>query len=287
MRGKRLKQYRKLMQQYGLTFGFREPYQVVFDADIVRDAARFKMDLIHGLERTLHGKIKPMITQCSMRHLYTSQPKNEALIEQAKTYERRRCNHQNLEKPLSTFDCLKDVVTKGENGMNKHRLIVASQDEKVRAHMRRIPGVPLVYINRSVMIMEPMAEATEDLKTRDERQKIRSGLKMRSTLGKRKREGNEVEAQDTAIEEDGSKFVLGSHSLPAATDNTRPERKKKRKGPKGPNPLSVKKPKKRTPPAPQPDNLLEGNDNIPSGKRRRKRKPSSRQELPELAVLDG
>lgn len=29
MRGKRAKQYRKLMKQYGLTFGFREPYQVL------------------------------------------------------------------------------------------------------------------------------------------------------------------------------------------------------------------------------------------------------------------
>ena len=29
MRGKRSKQYRKLMQQYGITFGFREPYQVL------------------------------------------------------------------------------------------------------------------------------------------------------------------------------------------------------------------------------------------------------------------
>ena len=29
MKGKRAKQYRKQMQQYGLTFGFREPYQVL------------------------------------------------------------------------------------------------------------------------------------------------------------------------------------------------------------------------------------------------------------------
>jgi len=289
MRAKRLKHYRKLMQQYGLTFGFREPYQVVFDADFVRDAARFKMDLIRGLERTLHGKVKPMITQCSMRHLYTAQPKNEALVEQAKTYERRRCNHQNLEKPLSTLDCLKDVVVKGENGMNKHKLIVASQDEKVRAHMRQIPGVPLVYINRSVMIMEPMAEATEDLKTREERQKIRSGLKTRSTLGKRKREGNEVKAQDTANGEETPKFAPSSDSIPATTDNAEPDKKKKRKGPKGPNPLSVKKPKNRMPLAPQPNNLLKHNadKSISIGKRRRRRKPSSHQEPPEPAVSDG
>jgi U3 small nucleolar RNA-associated protein 23 len=59
MSGKRSKQYRKLMQQYGLSFGFREPYQILVDADIIRDADRFKMDLVGGLERTLHGQVKP------------------------------------------------------------------------------------------------------------------------------------------------------------------------------------------------------------------------------------
>lgn len=29
MRGKRSKQYRKLMEQFSMTFGFREPYQVL------------------------------------------------------------------------------------------------------------------------------------------------------------------------------------------------------------------------------------------------------------------
>ena len=59
MRGKRSKQYRKLMHQYGLTFGFREPYQVLLDAQMVQDSSRFKMDLVGGLEKTLHGKVKP------------------------------------------------------------------------------------------------------------------------------------------------------------------------------------------------------------------------------------
>lgn len=79
MRGKRSKQYRKLMQQYCLTFGFREPYQVLgafkmtkisfilaililtftVDAQMIQDADRFKMDLTGSLERVLHGKVKP------------------------------------------------------------------------------------------------------------------------------------------------------------------------------------------------------------------------------------
>ena len=67
------------MQQYALSFGFREPYQVLgevvdlgtllcmqlltietlVDADIIRDADRFKMDLVGGLERTLQAQVKP------------------------------------------------------------------------------------------------------------------------------------------------------------------------------------------------------------------------------------
>jgi U3 small nucleolar RNA-associated protein 23 len=69
------------MQQYGMTFGFREPFQVlrtypeypvylvgaatnpiVVDAGIIQDAARFKMDLVGGLKRTLHGEVKPSIS---------------------------------------------------------------------------------------------------------------------------------------------------------------------------------------------------------------------------------
>ena len=67
MRGKRSKQYRKLMQQYGMVFGFREPYQVLgtfdrvalsdtlllialctVDAQTIQDTEHFKMDLLSG-----------------------------------------------------------------------------------------------------------------------------------------------------------------------------------------------------------------------------------------------
>lgn len=233
MRGKRSKQYKKLMQQYGLSFGFREPYQVLVDADMIRDADKFKMDLIGGLERTLHGQVKPMITQCSMRHLYavSKEPGVSYLIDKAKTYERRRCNHlpEDYPEPLSTRECLASVVDPKSNKTNKHRYVVASQELEVRKHMRGIMGVPLVYIARSVMIMEPMADATAGTREMEEKSKFRDGLKNRGSGSlKRKREdgGEAVEKQNPA-EDDVLKKL------------------KKRKGPKEPNPLSVKKPKKR------------------------------------------
>ena len=186
-----------------------------------------------------------VITQCSIRHLYTAEPKDEAVIDQAKTYERRRCNHHTLENPLTTLECFKSVIDPNDNGVNKHRYIVASQDSNVRAHLRRIPGVPLVYINRSVMIMEPMANATEELRDKEEKSKFRAGLTNKrgvqlSTL-KRKREdqesGKNINAPFTHPAEDAEDSV--------ATNTRELSQKKKTKGPKGPNPLSVKKPKKR------------------------------------------
>ncbi|KAL9138489.1 MAG: hypothetical protein Q9175_000277 [Cornicularia normoerica] len=159
MRGKRSKQYRKLMAQFEMTFGFRSPYQVLVDAQIIEDTEKFKMDLVGGLERTLSGK---------------------------------------------------------------NRYVVASQDEDVRGYCRGIKGVPLVFVKRSVMVMEPMAANSVN---------AREGL-----IGKRKRDENDGDA----VAEEGQEAKSITES------DERAGKKKKRKGPKGPNPLSVKKPKKAT-----------------------------------------
>ena len=77
--------------------------------------------------------------------------------------------------------------------------------------MRQIPGVPLIYIKRAVMVMEPTSPATLDRRDSLERNKL-GGMER---LGKRKQRDEEDEGKP----------------------------KKKKKGPKEPNPLSIKKKK--------------------------------------------
>lgn len=169
-----------------------------------------------------------------MRHLYNAKPKNEELIMQAKRYERRRCNHQDLEQPMSAMDCLSEVVDPKDSGTNRHRYVVATQDKEVRAKMRGKLGVPLIYINRSVMILEPMAAESEDVREREERAKFRSGLMARTTQSagvKRPRDDAEQESGGASETRNGDNVV------------TQPKKRKIR-GPKGPNPLSVKKSQK-------------------------------------------
>jgi U3 small nucleolar RNA-associated protein 23 len=172
-----------------------------------------------------------MITQCCMRQLYTTN--DQSVIESAKRFERKRCGHHDLEQPLSALECLESCVDPKGAGVNSHRYIVAAQEPEIRGKMRSIPGVPLIYITRSVVLLEPMSGLSTDTRGRAEKEKFREGIR-----GTRKRK------RDT--EDD----TLVSEEVPsqARQDQEGPRVQKKRKwakGPKGPNPLSVKKPKKR------------------------------------------
>lgn len=172
-----------------------------------------------------------MITQCCMRHLYTTKDQN--LIEGARRFERRRCGHHELEQPLPALECLESCVDPKGTGTNSHRYIVAVQEPEIRAKMREIPGVPLIYINRSIVILEPMAGVTRDVMERGERAKLRMGVRGKLTVGKRKLdgEGGTLPSEETSgqVGRDRKEYLV----------------QKKRKRSKGPNPLSVKKPKKR------------------------------------------
>lgn len=51
-----------------------------------------------------------------------------------------------------------------EGNSNKHRYVVATQSQPLRVKLRSIPAVPIVHVNRSVMVLEPPSDATLKLK---------------------------------------------------------------------------------------------------------------------------
>lgn len=184
-----------------------------------------------------------MITQCEIRKLYADkdEPGGNAAIELAKTFERRRCGHHpdQYPKPLETMECMRSVVDPKSTGENKHRYVVASQSLDVRRMLRTIRGVPLIYIKRSVMILEPMADESVQIREREEKRKFRAELK--KTVGKRKREekeeGNEGEGEGDGSESD-NEDVDQNKATKVSTSEKKP---RKNRGIKGANPLSVKK----------------------------------------------
>jgi U3 small nucleolar RNA-associated protein 23 len=252
---------------------------------LLADASRFKMDLVKGLEQTLSGKVKVLVTQCSMRHLYGSkgEPGVEQAIELGKKFERRRCGHHpdQYPEPLSTLECLSSVVDPKSAGVNKHRYVVACNDQETRAALRLVKGTPLLYISRSVMIMEPMADESVQQRAADERAKLKAEIKRFNHEGKKRKRDNDNAAED-------GEEAAGENSQQAGDD----KKAKKKKGPKGPNPLSVKKAKKKEPAQekPKPDTAAPGDAAVKDGPKRKRRKknkaPADEAGGPEAPVAD-
>lgn len=243
MRQKRAKAYRKQMLVYNHTFKFREPYQVLIDDQIVLDCHGSSFDLVKGLKRTLQAEVKVMITQCCMQSLYETN--NQGAIELAKSFERRRCNHPPKE-PETPKECIESVVN--VNGQNKHRYVVATQDIEIRRLLRRTPGVPLVYTSRSVMVMEPLSDASAKVSKAVEEDKLFKGLNDPRNASAKARDSEESKQEVT---------------------------KKKPRGPKQPNPLSIKKKTKR----PADQSAETGSqDATKSSKRRRKHRSGAAKE---------
>lgn len=290
--GKSRKAYKKLMRSFE-QLGFRQPYQLLLTSDIVLDTV--KLDIMNLFQKTLNTKdIKPMITQCCIRALYAKNkpgpdrdPNVPAAIERAKTFERRRCGHLMDQDPLTERECMLSVVDPKGKGQNKFRYVVATNDEWLRHRLRSVVPTPLMYCRRSVMILEPMSEASQQIRDREERQKFKDGI-IRRSLKRKRKDGDEKEDSEGDSDsegEDGQGQEVNKEKSTDATgsaDQEQKEKKKKKKnyGPKQPNPLAMKKAKKeddkkkKSPSDPQrPKKPSETNaDSTAEGKAKRKRR---------------
>jgi U3 small nucleolar RNA-associated protein 23 len=224
------------------------------------------MPLHRYLENTLHGKVKPFITKCTLASilqttdLHTSQ--RPEFLPPPIDLPLRHCSHVGIEggseEVLPEEECLLDllsgVVTGNQVPKNRQHFVLATADplevkskkggqagkprrlrtsigDGIRAYAREIPGVPIVYVKRSVMILEELSSASLGVRRREEKDKFREGL---LGMGSRKRKRDRDE--DDGSNEDKNDEGEGDAATP---------KKKKTKKVRGPNPLSVlkKKPK--------------------------------------------
>ncbi|OBA19021.1 hypothetical protein METBIDRAFT_33642 [Metschnikowia bicuspidata var. bicuspidata NRRL YB-4993] len=243
MRQKRAKSYKKQINLYLHAFKFREPFQTIIDDEIILNCVKASFNLVKGLDRTIQADTKPMITQCCMQALYQSN--DQIAIDLAKSFERRRCNHS-IKEPKPPADCIRSIVD--VDGKNKHRYIVASQSTSLRRKLRGVPGVPLVFMNRSVMVMEPASDATKRAAELCENAKLKAGLN---------------DSKVGYIEKDKPKEI------------TEEKPTRKRKEPSEPNPLSVKKKKA--------DRKEDTHPDQPKKKRARRHKRASEQNEDAIA----
>jgi U3 small nucleolar RNA-associated protein 23 len=211
-----------------------------------------------------------VITQCCIVELYKAGKERQPVVDLAKTFERRMCNHReaiegdeclktvvgpyssycSVHQPWSTFVGLVEtlIYTLSLGDENKHRYVIATQSQSLRNHLRTIPAVPIVHIKKSVMILEPPSGTTLDIKA-----EVRLSLPNLSprllmilnlipthfTHGPFfPRQAEESALHPTAPERGTLPVAPSKPDVPV----------RRMKKAKGPNPLSVKKKKPKQPP---------------------------------------
>lgn len=187
-------------------------------------------------------------------HPRTNNPMRPECLPPPTTLPLRHCSHNEDSTPIDEQTCLLSLLSPSADAKkNKEHYILATADppgaekaaaaaasanankgagqkrkrgvdeselalrraQSLRRQARSIPGVPIVYVKRSVMILEPMSMPSEDIRDGVEKGKFRVGLTDKA-IDKKKKEGT-----GDAKKKPGFKKA------------------------KGPNPLSVKKPKKK------------------------------------------
>lgn len=122
------------------------------DTNFINFAIRNKIDLVRGMTECLYAHCTPCITGCVLAELEMLGERYRVALKIAKDprFQRLPCTH----KGHYADDCLVDRVT-------RHRCyLVATCDKDLRRRLRKVPGVPIMFIEKHKFSVERLPEAT-------------------------------------------------------------------------------------------------------------------------------
>jgi U3 small nucleolar RNA-associated protein 24 len=109
------------------------------------------LDLVKSMMDCLYAEAVPCITDCVLAELEKLGPKHRVALRIARDprFKRLKCDH----KGTYADDCLVERV-------NQHRCyLVATCDKGLKVRIRKIPGVPIMYIAQHKYVVEQLPEA--------------------------------------------------------------------------------------------------------------------------------
>eukprot|EP00389_Voromonas_pontica_P006167 GDKH01009255.1.p1 GENE.GDKH01009255.1~~GDKH01009255.1.p1 ORF type:complete len:204 (+),score=26.83 GDKH01009255.1:118-729(+) len=135
--------------QYNTNLG--PPYQIIVDTNFVNFSIQHKMDILQGMIDTLFAKCIPCITDCVIGELEKMGPKYRLALKLAKDprFRRLTCVH----KGTYADDCIVNRVTE------QKCYIVATNDKDLKRRIRKVPGVPIMYVTNHKYAIERMPES--------------------------------------------------------------------------------------------------------------------------------
>ncbi|XP_041867444.1 rRNA-processing protein UTP23 homolog [Melanotaenia boesemani] len=156
MKIKRQKQAKKTISFYKYNFNFREPFQILIDGTFCQAALKNKIQIKEQLPKYLMGEVQLCTTNCALKELETlgNQLYGAKIILQR--FQVRKCPH--FKNPVSASECLLSMLEE----TNPHHYFVATQDHSLTAGLKKIPGVPLLYIVLNTIVLDKPSQESLD-----------------------------------------------------------------------------------------------------------------------------
>jgi U3 small nucleolar RNA-associated protein 23 len=269
---KRQKQHRKTLDFYRMQFHIHRPFKVLLDGNFLHACIKNNINIHDRLSTTLSDPQVQLLVPDEVIAELTGigAPCADALalastFKRAPTYtkSRDRQKQTGTTNTTGTTDTTgsptpettettetSDATTTAAKGIltllgqhNRHQYLVATQDVNLRKSTHRIPGVPVIYLNIGVSVVEPPSRASKEYQQTTEQKKLAPRKDERRRLQQKQQHER---AAARAVVKTGRDAEL---NLPRREDVAAfPMKSKKRKGPRGPkqpNPLSMRKKKKR------------------------------------------
>ncbi|XP_013390730.1 rRNA-processing protein FCF1 homolog [Lingula anatina] len=127
------------------------PYHILLDTNFINFSIKNKLDIIQSMMDCLYAKCIPYVSDCVMAELEKLGSKYRVALKIAKDprFVRLPCMH----KGTYADDCLVQRV-------NQHKCyIVATCDKDLKRRIRKIPGVPIMYLAQHRFSIERMPDA--------------------------------------------------------------------------------------------------------------------------------
>ncbi|XP_060915375.1 rRNA-processing protein UTP23 homolog [Labrus mixtus] len=156
MKIKRQKQAKKTISFYKYNFSFRQPFQILIDGTFCQAALKNKIQIKEQMPKYLMGEVQLCTTNCALKELETLGKELYGARIILQRFQSRRCAH--LKSPVPASECLLSMLEE----TNPHHYFVATQDHSLTDGLKKIPGVPLLYIILNTMVLDKPAQASLD-----------------------------------------------------------------------------------------------------------------------------
>ncbi|KAJ2481636.1 rRNA-processing protein fcf1 [Coemansia sp. RSA 2131] len=127
------------------------PYHIIIDTNFINFALQNRLELVQAMMDCLYAKCVPCVTDCVMAELEKMGPKYRMALKVARDprFERLPCSH----KGTYADDCIVQRI------MQHRCYIVATCDRDLKRRIRKVPGVPIMFIVNHKLSIERLPDA--------------------------------------------------------------------------------------------------------------------------------